>query len=124
MLLPYLTTPPPPANPFVSASASFSRPVADGESGSNAKPKTTLPTRKLIGPLLQARKEAYEALGTYLRYLEKNEGTIARKKQDGEDEGYESVDEDARAVRKESIRSKSDILVQLKKYGAGVDQLL
>ena len=121
MLLPYLTTPPPPANPFVSASASFSRPVADGESGSNAKPKTMLPTRKLIGPLLQARKEAYEALGTY---LETNEGTIARKKQDGEDEGYESVDEDARAVRKESIRSKSDILVQLKKYGAGVDQLL
>ena len=73
---------------------------------------------------MQARKEAYEALGTYLRSLETNEGTIARKKQDGEDEGYESVDEDARAVRKESIRSKSDILVQLKKYGAGVDQLL
>lgn len=102
----------------MSASASFN--VAPE---SILKPKIKLPTRKLVGPLLQARKEALEALGAYYRNLEHvDDGTIAEKA-GGEDEGYESVDEDAVKERRTKSENKREILARLRGFGAEVDKL-
>lgn len=87
------------------------------------KPKIKLPTRKLVGPLLQARREALEALGTYFRNLEHAGGDARAGETGGEDEGYESVDEDAVKERRTKNENKREILARLRRFGAEVDKL-
>lgn len=89
------------------------------------KPKIMLSKRKLVGPLLQARREALEALGEYLRGLEETDSgdRVRAGKAGGDDEGYESVDEDLVKERREKNENKREILARLRSFGAEVDKL-
>lgn len=102
----------------MSASASF-----NGAPEGILKPKIKLPSRKLVGPLVQARREAVEALGTYFRNLGHVDGGMMAGKAEGEDEGYESVDEEAVKERRTKSENKREILARLRGFGAEVDKL-
>lgn len=102
----------------MSASASF-----NGAPEGILKPKIKQPSRKLAGPLVQARREAMEALGAYFHNLEHVDGGTMAGKAGGEDEGYESVDEDAVKERRTKSENKREIIARLRGFGAEVDKL-